>query len=81
MPNNYLKALREMTERRERFNEWTLRLHAERGIPTSLPLVLREGSGDTELEDYLAEGQAMLAGESAFFEKYGRAEDPHAVED
>jgi len=82
MANNYLAELAAMNERRARFNEWTARLHAERGIPSTVPMILRQGSGDTELEDYAAEGQAMMAAETAFFEKYGKPGiDPHAVAD
>jgi hypothetical protein len=82
MANNYLTNLAAINERRIQFNEWTARLHKERDIPPTMPLVLREGTGDAELEDYLAEGQAMMAAETAFFEKYGKpGVDPHTVED
>lgn len=76
---SYLEELTAITEAREAFNERTRLLHKSRGVPSHIPIVALEG--DEEIEQYLADGTALLDRERAFNEKYmNPGVDPHTID-
>lgn len=75
----YLDELKAITEAREAFNERTRQLHESRGVPSHVPVVAVQG--DPEIEDYIAEGTALIEREKAFEEKYMKpGVDPHTLD-
>ena len=77
--SNYLEELTAVTEAREAFNERTRDLRAQRGVPSTVPLAATPD--DEELMAYLAQGEALVARETAFNEKYLKpGVDPHTIE-
>jgi hypothetical protein len=77
--SKYLDELTAITEAREAFNERTRRLHESRGVPTHVPLVATPN--DDEMMQYMADGEALVAREKAFDEKYFKPGiDPHTID-
>lgn len=74
----YLDELRAITDAREQFNELTRALHESRGVPPEVPIVAV--TGDEEIEQHAAVGEALLAREEAFRAKfYIDGVDPHSI--
>ncbi|MFC4137129.1 MULTISPECIES: hypothetical protein [unclassified Microbacterium] len=77
--SKYLDEMTAITEAREAFNERTRRLHESRGVPSHVPIVATPD--DDEIMQYIADGEALLAREKAFNEKYMRPGiDPHTID-
>ena len=77
--SKYLDEMKAITEAREAFNERTRRLHESRGVPSHMPIVARDD--DDEIMQYIADGEALVAREKAFDEKYFKPGiDPHTID-